>query len=308
MTESFELMDNAAVYSKPKLSVVVASQNAIRSVRDCLSALESQRKDESIEIVVVDNSVDETADIVRREFPKAKLIAADHDRLIPELWGIGISESTGDYLALTTTHFVPSGTWAREILKAHERPYSGIGGAIENDKAAGIVSWAIYFCRYSAYMLPFAESGVSDFAADNASYKRRDLELVASSMTDGFWETFVHQEMVKKGMSLIKMPEIVVYHQNSFSFAGFMNQRYWHGRQFGAQRAGRVSAAKRIALIIASPLIPLLYLFRITRRVFARKRNVGKLVAAFPILFLFLLSWSFGELSGYVWRDDETPS
>jgi glycosyltransferase involved in cell wall biosynthesis len=299
-------MDDALVSSKPKLSVVVASQNASRSVRDCLTALESQRKNGSIEIVVVDNSVDETPDIIRREFPKAKLIAADRSKLIPELWGIGISESTGDYLALTTTHFVPSHTWTSEILKAHERPDSGVGGAIENDTTAGLVSWAIYFCRYSAYMLPFAATGVSDFAADNASYKRRDLERVAYSISDGFWETFVHQEMLKEGMSLIKLPDIVVYHQNSFSFSGFMNQRFWHGRQFGAQRAGRVSTPKRAALILASPLIPLLYLFRITRRVFARKRNIGKLAAAFPILSLFLLSWSFGELSGYVWRDDES--
>jgi glycosyltransferase involved in cell wall biosynthesis len=294
-------MDTAVTYSKPMLSVVVASQNASRSVRDCLSALESQRGD-GIEIVVVDNSVDDTADIVRREFPKARLIPVDRSKLIPELWGIGISESTGDYLALTTTHFVPSGTWTKEILRAHKRSHSGIGGAIENDAKAGLVSWAIYFCRYSPYMLPFAESDVSDFAADNASYKRRDLERVTSSMAEGFWETFVHQEMVKEGLSLIKLPEIIVYHQNSFSFLGFMKQRFWHGRQFGAQRAGRVSTAKRAALIMASPSIPFLYLFRITRRVVTKKRNVGKLVAAFPILSLFLLSWSLGELSGYVWR------
>ena len=301
-------MDNAPVYSKPKLSVVVASQNASRSVRDCLRALESQRKEANIEIVVVDNSVDETAEIVRREFPSTKLISADSGKLIPELWGIGISESTGDYLALTTTHFVPSRTWTSEILKAHQRSHSGVGGAIENDAKAGVVSWAIYFCRYSPYMLPFAESGVDDFAADNASYKRRDLERVSSSMADGFWETFVHREMLKEGMSLIKLPDIVVYHQNSFSFSGFMNQRYWHGRQFGAQRAGHVSKAKRTALVMASPLIPLLYLFRITRRVFARKRNIGKLVAAFPILTLFLLSWSLGEFSGYLWRSDGSRS
>jgi glycosyltransferase involved in cell wall biosynthesis len=301
-------MDNALVYSKPKLSVVVASQNANRSVRDCLRALENKRNGSTIEIVVVDNSVDGTAEIVRREFPEARLIVADPGKLIPELWGIGISESTGDYLALTTTHFVPSRTWTSEILKAHQRPHSGVGGAIENDADAGVVSWAIYFCRYSPYMLPFAESGVDDFAADNASYKRSDLERVSSSMADGFWETFVHREMLKEGMSLLKLPDIVVYHQNSFSFSGFMIQRYWHGRQFGAQRAGHVSKAKRTALVMASPLIPLLYLFRITRRVFARKRNIGKLVAAFPILSLFLLSWSLGEFSGYLWRSDESRS
>jgi glycosyltransferase involved in cell wall biosynthesis len=277
-------------------------------VRDCLKAIENQRTDASIEVVVVDNSVDDTPDIIRREFPNAKFIEADRHKLIPELWGIGISESTGDCLALTTTHFVPSETWTREILKAHQRPHSGVGGAIENDANAGIVSWAIYFCRYSPYMLPFAESDVSDFAADNASYKRRDLERVTSSMSDGFWETFVHREMLKEGLSLIKLPDIIVYHQNSFSFSGFKNQRYWHGRQFGTQRAGNISMAKRTALILASPLIPLLYLSRISRRVFARKRNLGKLIAALPILSLFLLSWSLGELSGYVWRGNESRS
>ena len=39
-----------------------------------------------------------------------------------------------------------------------------------------LVSWAIYFCRYSRYMLPLKEALVDDFAADNASYKRSILD------------------------------------------------------------------------------------------------------------------------------------
>jgi glycosyltransferase involved in cell wall biosynthesis len=299
-------MTSLSTHSKPKLSVVVASQNAEASVRDCLRALEGQRRNGDLEIVVVDNSVDETANIIKKEFPDARFIAADRGKLIPELWGIGISESTADCLALTTSHFVPSPTWTHEILKAHEGPHAGIGGAIENDLDAGVVSWAVYFCRYSPYMLPFPESEVKDFAADNASYKRRDLDRVKGSMVDGFWETFVHGEMLNEGMTLAKVPEIVVYHQRSFSFWGFMNQRLWHGRQFGSARAGRVSIAKRCALILLSPLIPVLYLLRITSRVFAKRRNIGRFLVSLPILSMFLLSWSVGELSGYLWPVGET--
>ena len=293
-------------HSKPKLSVVVASQNARGSVRDCLRALDLQRRNGDVEILVVDNSVDETPNIVKKEFPGARLISADRAKLIPELWGIGISESKGDYLALTTSHFVASPTWTSEILKAHQSTHAGIGGAIENDLHAGIVSWAVYFCRYSPYMLPFPESEVKDFAADNASYKRRDLERVKDSMADGFWETFVHGEMLKEGMTLAKVPEIVVYHQRSFSFLGFMSQRLWHGRKFGSSRVTRLSTAKRCALILLSPLIPVLYLLRITSKVFARRRNIGRFVVSLPILLLFLLSWSVGELSGYVWPEGGT--
>lgn len=291
---------NSAVKT-PKLSVVVASQNAENSVSDCLRALESQSDNGNIEIVVIDNSTDETAAIIKRDFPTVKLYAAEQAKLIPELWGIGISLSAGDCVALTTSHFVPAKSWTAEILKAHEQPHAGIGGAIENEAQLGMVSWAIYFCRYSPYMLPFRETNVEDFAADNASYKRRDLERVKEAMRDGFWETFVHQEMRREGMSLSKSPEIVVYHQKSFSFSGFINQRFWHGRQFGETRAAKLSAFQRAAFALLSPLIPAVYLFRITRRVIAKKRNAGKFILSLPILILFLSSWSIGEFSGYLW-------
>ncbi|HXG85842.1 MAG TPA: hypothetical protein VNI84_17615, partial [Pyrinomonadaceae bacterium] len=104
----------------------------------------------------------------------------------------------------------------------------------------------------------------------------------------------------RAGMKLAKTPEVVVYHQKSFTFSGFMNQRFQHGRQFGETRASKMSASRRTMMILLSPTIPLIYLFRITRRVFYKKRNIGKFFASLPILILFLLSWSSGEFSGYL--------
>lgn len=284
----------------PKLSVVVASQNARHSVGDCLRALEKQQNNGNLEIVVVDNSTDTTREIIEREFPSVKLVKAPTEKLIPELWGIGIKESAGEFVALTTSHFVASEDWTSEILKAQQQPHAGIGGAIENEEHAGVVSWAVYFCRYSPYMLPFGQTEVKDFAADNASYKRRDLERVKDSMRDGFWETFVHKEMLRQGMSLLKTPDIVTYHQKSFTFAGFMNQRFWHGRQFGEARSAEMPPIRRAIFVLLSPAIPLIYLARITRRVLDKKRNVGKFVKSLPILTMFLLSWSLGEFTGYL--------
>lgn len=284
----------------PKLSVVVASQNARHSVGDCLRALEKQQSSGTIEVIVVDNSTDKTREIIEREFPSVKLVTAPSDKLIPELWGIGIEESSGELVALTTSHFVASETWTSEITKAQEQPYAGIGGAIENEERAGVVSWAVYFCRYSPYMLPFGRTEVEDFAADNASYKRSDLERVKDTMRDGFWETFVHKEMLRQGMTLLKTPEIVTYHQKSFTFGGFMSQRFRHGRQFGEARSAEMPLVRRAGFALLSPAIPLIYLARITHRVFDKKRNVGKFVKSLPILTMFLLSWSLGEFTGYL--------
>lgn len=291
------------IESNLKLSIVIASHNASQSVGACLAALENQLNESEFEIIVVDNSRDASAEIVTRDFPRCRLVQAAKDKLIPELWGIGILQSVGEIVALTTSHFVPANNWIAEILKAHNSDEAGIGGAIENEQQAGIISWAVYFCRYSAYMLPFIKTEVNDFAADNASYKRRDLQRVEEMIGDGFWETFVHREMRRMGMTLALEPSIIVTHQHSFTFAEFINQRFWHGRQFGSSRAGNLSILNRLMLIVLSPLIPLIYLYRISRRVLARKRNLNQYFLSLPILTLFLISWATGELSGYLWRE-----
>ncbi len=302
-------MSRIETTAKPKLSIVLASQNACRSVSECLGEIESQcQGNATIEIIVVDNSIDGTTDVIARNFPMVQLVRASRDKLIPELWGIGINQSAGDYIAVTTTHFVPAKNWLGETLKVHKNQYAGVGGAIENDDKAGLISWAVYFCRYSRYMLPFAVEDVEDFAADNASYKRDSLERVIPAMENGFWEVFVHQEMKKQKMSLLLTPNIVVYHLDSFTFRGFMRQRFWHGRQFGSTRSSNIPAFKRAMLGLLSPIIPFIYLYRITRRVVIRKRNIDKYLLSLPVLFSFLVSWALGEFSGYLWnrKNEET--
>lgn len=289
----------------PKLSIVLASQNAEGSVAACLREIEKQRSGQAIEVVVVDNSLDDTRRMVERDFPGVKLIPAPKDKLIPELWGIGVGQSEGEFVALSTTHFVPADDWITEIVKAHESGAAGIGGAIENSSAAGIVSWAVYFCRYSRYMLPFAESKTHDFAADNASYKRIELDRVKDAMKDGFWEVRVHEEMQRASMDLSLNPKIVVYHQTSFSFSDFISQRFQHGRKYGFDRSSTIPNWQRVVLILCSPLIPLIYLYRIATRVLARRRNIHKFALSLPILIIFLFSWSLGELRGYLERPAE---
>jgi glycosyltransferase involved in cell wall biosynthesis len=291
---------------RPRISVVVASHNAGPNIADCLKAINASSFQRDTEIIVVDNSNDGTDAIVQQQFPSVKLVRCYHGKLIPELWEVGIHCSRGDIVALTSAHCVPAKNWIDEISLAHHNPYAGIGGAIENDPRGGWVSWAIYFCRYSSYMLPFSARVVHDFAADNASYKRSALDACRSAMREGFWETFIHAEMTKAGAKLFLMPAIVVYHRQSFSFAGFMRQRFRHGRRFGSERVRHLSFSHRMALIVISPLIPALLFFRITRRVMTRKRHFARYFLVTPILALFLLSWSAGELTGYVWIHTET--
>lgn len=283
-----------------KISVVVASHNARMSIEECLAVLVAQRRETGAEILVVDNSTDGTTEIVRERFPDLKLVVEPPSAFIPELWGIGIRQSVGDIVVITTAHCIPDKDWLTRILKAHEAPAPAIGGAIENDESASIVDWAIYFCRYSPYMPPLREGFVSEIAGDNASYKRMYIDRCQNVWGNGFWEPAVHAELKKAGLSLLLVPSIVIHYKRSFGFLSFIKQRFQHGMQFGGERASRLSMPKRVLYIVFSPTIPLMFLARITRQVLTKRRHVEKLLMAFPILVLFLLAWACGELVGYL--------
>ena len=289
-----------SVNGKPSLAVTVASQNARASIEECLSTIVDQAQVSRAEIIVVDNSTDGTTELVQKQFPHIKLIVESPTLLIPELWGVGIQQSTADIVAITTAHFVPGKDWLAQILKAHETEAPAIGGAIENDESGRIVDWAVFFCRYSLYMLPFPEGVAPEIAGDNASYKREYLDRYQYAWRNGFWESAVHAEMRKAGIQLLLVPSIVVRHKRSFGCWSFMTQRFQHGVQFGSERASRCSVPRRVFYIMLSPAIPLIFLVRIVRQLIRKQRHWGKFIHAFLILILFLSAWTVGELIGYL--------
>jgi len=283
-----------------KITVVVASHNARTSIAECLSALVAQRPPEDVEIVVVDNSTDGTTEIIRERFPDLRLIVSPPSTLIPQLWGAGIQQSSGEVVALTTAHCIPDQDWLWQVRKAHAAPAAAIGGVIENVASAGVIDWAIYFCRYSRYMPPVREGVVAEIAGDNASYKRTYLERCQAAWRDGFWEPAVHAELKKAGRSLLLAPSIVISHKKSFRLLSFMRQRFQHGRQFGAWRASCLPSRQRALYIVLSPLIPFVLLARIGQQVLQKGRHCKAFVLSLPVLLLFLAAWTLGELAGYL--------
>lgn len=284
----------------PKLSVVVGSQNARQTIVECLTSIERQVVNESVEIVVADYSTDGTAEIIQTKFPRVKLIKFKKPMLIPELWGAGISRCCGEIIAITTAHCIPARDWVSKMLKAHNSSYAAVGGAIECMHEVSIVDWAIYFCRYTPYMKPFSAGIVQEVPSDNASYKRTALEGCKDLWKDGFWETVINAKMRRDGMMLFSSPSIVVSHGKAFGFTGFIWQRFYHGIHFGVTRAANISPLKRIIYIVLSPMISFIFYSHIVRRVFKKKRCLKEFALSSPVLFLFLISWSAGELWGYL--------
>lgn len=283
----------------PRLSIIVASKNGRQTIDDCLLSIEKQ-KDNSIEIIVVDQSDDGTSKFVENRFPDVRLIKFPRPALIPELWSAGIAASSGEIIAITIAQFIPADNWITSIIETLKPPYSAVGGAIENSDTAFLRDWALYFCRYSNYMLPFAKREVNDMAGDNAAYNRDALEPYKETFEKGFWENMVNAAMVKDGLKILLTPDIVAVHKKSFGVIPFSVQRFSHGYHYGKDRLPDLLIIKRFIYILISPLIPLVHFKRILQRVLQRNRHKVKLALSSPMLFLFIMCWSLGELCGYI--------
>ena len=280
------------------LSVIVASSNARVSIRDCLDSLVSQL-DEDVELIVVDNSEDGSDKIVRAHFPQLRMFTLPGGALINELWSAGIKQSHGEILALTTAHCIPAPDWIAQVRAAHRVAAAGIGGAIGGDAQSSLVDWAVCFCRYNRFLPPLVAGEVDDIPADNASYKREPLFRHESQWRDGFWEPQLHHALAQEGQVLLNAPAMLIRHRHSYSFTGFLLQRFRHGRKYGGWRASTLLPAKRVLMLVASPLIPFVLLERAARRVLLKRDYHVRLLLTLPLLAVFFVAWACGEALGY---------
>lgn len=281
------------------LSVVVASQGTEGALAASLSSLTRQHTDGTTEIIVVDNSPGRSTRTTER-FPEIRVVKIPGRALIPELWARGAKAARGRAIAFTTADFVTAPDWVAEILRHHVRGHPAVGGAIENGPRSSSVQWAVYFCRYAAYMPPFEPHIAAQIAGDNASYERWVLEPCADLISEGFWEHAVNDRLRRDGHALLLTSALNVTYASAPGALQFCRQRFAHGRIFAMQRAVAAPPFRRAAYVVLSPLIPAVFLAKIARRVVTNGRHIGAFVRVLPLVAAFTLAWSAGEALGYL--------
>ena len=279
------------------LSVVIAAWPDLEGLAECLDSLATQR-DTATEILVVSGAPLPTE--MRVRFPWMRWLESSPSMLVPHLWSIGLNSSRGKIVAITTARFVPARDWLKNICESHRRLASaGIGGIIDAPSGQSPKDWAIYFLRYSAYLNCTREQIVPEIAGDNASYKRDSLVVHREAIAEGFWEPDFHRLLRAEGKTLSFVPAIRVRQGAPFGVRCFCMQRFQHGRHFGRMRLRGSSVPIRIARVVTSPLIPVVLLAKIFRRVMASRMYFGRLLFSLPLLLVFVMAWTLGEIFGY---------
>lgn len=282
------------------LSVVVPSVNGIDDLSATLSALEAQRRDVSLEVLVVDRLGASVRDEVRRRFPEVRVIDVTPETTIPDMRAAAFRAATAPSVAVIEDHVIVPDGWAKALLAAQSASTPVVGGSVENAATGSLVDWAAFLCEYSHCIPPMPAGRVEWLTGNNIVYPRELLEKYRSVTESGGWENRLHDAFRNDGIPLTCHPEIVIGHKMHYSFGLYMSQRYIYARSYAGARVQGASFAKRLVMGAASFALPPLLYWRTISRIRAKGRHRAELVRSLPLLALFVVAWAAGEVVGYL--------
>lgn len=281
---------------------MVATHNASAVIVDCLTALCAQQDIQNSEIIVADSSSDDTPHLIGK-FPDVRLLHFDQPLTVPELRGRGIAVARGGVIAILDPFSIVGVRWKRELLQAHtDHSPLVIGGAVELHQAVSrtLFAWALYINEYGLFMPPVAGGDVGIVPGCNVSYKRTALFDGDRPRFGVFWKTFVNWDLQAAGSALWLAPEVLVELSKPVPFGDFLLSRFDHGRCFAAMRGAEWRWPRRLFHATASPVLPLVMVWRWSRTFWAKRRYRQKLLFTLPLQLLLFGFWAAGECWGYL--------
>lgn len=278
------------------LSVIVGSLDAAGTMRECLSALQAACEGIDAEILVADASADESARLAREALPAARVLTLPVGTLVPALWGAGLREARGRVVAFTIAQCVVERGWARALLEGIQAGAAGVGGRLDVRRGTSATGRATFYLRYSAW-LSVPDGPAHEIAGDNAAYDHESLRAVRDSSGAPFWEVEAHARLRTAGRTLAIHPGATAWFTDDTPLGTMAARRFAHGRHSGSFRV-RSGIRTRWQMVIGAPLVPIVLLLRVGRRVARAPGHLMGFVTSLGAFFVLATAWAAGEALG----------
>lgn len=179
----------------------------------------------------------------------------------------GVRRARGRVVALTEDHCFPEPEWAEALLRAHEEDWAVVGPVMVNGNPGSMVSEADFVIGYGPWMAPMGPEEMSFLPGHNSCY-RRDALMALGGRLERLLEaeTVLHMEWVAQGRRM---------------------------------RAATWPRRRQLFFAAASPLIPLVRLWRVAGEFRRPGRSYWRLARMAPALVIGLALDGVGQFLGY---------
>ena len=294
--------------SQVDLTVVFAVSVDADSRARALAALEAACAGISTEFIVVHPGRVERGARRPADAGRISSVQRPPGTLTPVLWGAGAALARAPRVAFTTTQMRVAAGWARALATGVTSPDAGdtvgAAGPIALGRGADGATAATYFVRFSAFLPESVAIGGgrrTDIPGDNAAYDRAAVARHGDLLREGFWEVEFHRRFAREGLMLTIVPGATATMVGPTDFGAVVAQRFAHATAFGRSRVGR-HGESIVRIVLGAPVVPVVLLLRIVRRVLPHARYRSQLVRALPWLLVLAAAWALGEAVGALRR------
>ncbi len=254
----------------PKISIIIATKNAQRTIRKCLDSIFSLDYSKYEVIVVSDGSKDNTNNILKAYINRIKFITTE---------GIGPSavrnlaarQADAEYIAFTDSDCIVDKNWLTELLKGFkEYPVAVACGGVQKlpFDSTSFEKRVFLFMKKTGFITEYMRKTkganlieVNHNASCNVMYKR-DIFLKEEGFLEGLWpgeDVELDFRLKKKDYKVVFNPKAIIYHYQSKDLKSFLRMMYRYGWAQGFL-VRKYSIFRKVQTIPISIII-LLFLF-----------------------------------------------
>lgn len=286
------------------MSVVLAT-DTYATLGPVITALQNQSAGSSLEIVIVApaGSLDAIDWRALNGFAAVRVVNVAAPLSLAAARAAGVKAATAPLVFIGETHCFPRPRMCAELAAAFtDERCAAVVPAIINANPASALSWASYLTDYGAWGPGRPAGVIHQTLLYNGAYRRAVLTALDERLdelldvsSEALWPILNRQ-----GYHARFLPDAQTDHVNANRVAAILRIRFFTGVLIGARRANRWSIARRIAYLLATPLVPVVLAWRIRAIVpFAapdRRLPRGTMIA----VALGVLTKAIGEALGYV--------
>ena len=286
-----------------RLSVVLVTDH-FRSIARVVRHLGQQTLRDQLELGIVwpSTATLEPDEQALRGFAAVRTVETGRIHPMSMARAAGVRAATAPVLFLGETHSFPSPGFAASLLVRHSEPWDVVVPGLDNANMDGPLSWAAFLMDYG-YWIRHLPEGETGFAPGwNVAYKRDALLALGSRLDSALSngdEVFV--AFRERGRRFYFHPGAQIDHANvSRTAKEWADERYLSGLLVGAGRRRRWPMYRSVVYALASPLIPVVLLWRMAGPVRAALRNRRLPRFTVAALLVGVVVRTAGEMVGYL--------
>lgn len=286
-----------------KYSVVIPSYNSKRSIEKSLDAVFSQEFEHEFEVIVVDSSEDNTADIVRGKYPQVKLIKLETKTDQGKARNIGVSHALGEYIFFVDSDCVAQPGWMKKLTHGFELGFHVSGGPVVNGNPNSTVAWAGYFFEFNDLLPSRAKGQVEHVGSCNSCY-RKDILLKYGGFPSGLKfaveDIMYNCFLARRAVKIYNEPDAIVAHFHREKLASYIKHQYKLARGTiqllrNSHFSGWWITKYPLPSFFILPILPCIKFVRINSHIYRYDSSLYiRKPMIVPLIVMGLLSWLYG--------------